>query len=132
MPVVLVALRVLLGSGAVALVVATVLSAVRTFILPRAANTFLARLVFVAIRTGFDGVVRRLDSYERQDAVMALFAPAGLRTLPVAWISLVLTACAAADRAMAPSDGLVTAIDERGSALFTLASGRRSTSPPGC
>jgi hypothetical protein len=120
MSVVLVALRVLLVAGAAVLVVATVLSAVRTFVLPRAANTFLARLVFVTIRRGFDRVVRRLDTYERQDAVMALFAPVGLLALPVAWLSLVLIAYAAAYWAIAPSDGLVTAIDESGSALFTL------------
>ena len=43
-------LRVLLGMGAMVMVAATALSALRTFVLPRAANTFLSRLVFVTIR----------------------------------------------------------------------------------
>ena len=120
MSVLLIALRVLLGVGAAVVVGATALSAVRTFVLPRAANTFLARLVFVTIRRAFDRVVRRLDTYERQDAVMALFAPVGLLALPVAWLSLVFLAYAAAYLAIDPSAGLVTALDESGSALFTL------------
>ena len=120
MSVLLVALRVLLVAGAAVVVGATALSALRTFVLPRAANTFLARLVFVTIRRAFDKVVRRLDTYERQDAVMALFAPVGLLALPVAWLSLVFAGYAAAYWAIDPDAGLQTAFDESGSALFTL------------
>ncbi|MEJ7764534.1 MAG: hypothetical protein WKF86_03465 [Acidimicrobiales bacterium] len=115
-----VALRALLFAGSMAVVAATSLSAVRTFVLPRAANTFLSRLVFVTIRTGFDRVVRRLDTYERQDAVMALFAPVGLLALPVAWLAIVFTAYAAAYWALDPGAGVQLAFDESGSALFTL------------
>ena len=115
-----VGLRALLVVGAIAVITATSLSALRTFVLPRAANTFLSRLVFVTIRSGFDRVVRRLDSYERQDAVMALFAPVGLLALPVAWLTVVFTAYAAAYWAIDPGAGWQLALDESGSALFTL------------
>ncbi len=115
-----VGLRSLLVVGALVTVAATALSAVRTFVLPRATNSFLSRLVFVTIRKGFDRVVRRLDSYERQDAVMALFAPVGLLALPVAWLVIIFTAYASAYWAMDPGGGWQTALDESGSALFTL------------
>lgn len=120
METVLVALRALLVAGSMVVVAATSLSAVRTFVLPRAADTFLTRLVFVTIRTAFDRVVRRVDSYERQDAVMALFAPVGLLALPIAWLAIVLTAYAAAYWAIEPGGGWQQALDESGSALFTL------------
>lgn len=120
MEAVVVVLRGLLVAAAMAVIIATALSAVRTFILPRAADTFLSRLVFTTIRRGFDRVVRRLDSYERQDAVMALFAPVGLLALPVAWLTIVFLAYAVAYWAIAPADGWRVALDESGSALFTL------------
>jgi hypothetical protein len=114
------ALRVLLVAGAMVVVAITALSALRTFVLPRAANTFLSRLVFVTIRGAFDKVVRRLDSYERQDAVMALFAPVGLLALPVVWLSIIFCSYAAAFWAVDPYAGWQTAFDESGSSLFTL------------
>lgn len=120
MEAVLIALRALLVIGALLVVAATALSALRTFVLPRAANTFLSRLVFVTIRTAFDRVVRRLDTYERQDAVMALFAPIGLLALPVAWLLVIFTAYSVAYWAIQPAAGWQTAVDVSGSALFTL------------
>ena len=116
----LVTLRALLVLGAMVVVAATAMSALRTFVLPRAANTFLSRLVFVTIRRAFDRVVRRLDTYERQDAVMAMFAPVGLLLLPVAWLALVFAAYGLAYWAIDPGAGLTAAIDESGSTLFTL------------
>jgi len=89
-------------------------------VLPRAANTFLSRLVFFTIRRGFDKVVRRLDRYERQDAVMALFAPVGLLVLPVVWLLLVFASYSCAFWAIDPAAGWQAALDESGSSLFTL------------
>jgi hypothetical protein len=120
MAVVQLALRALLVVGALALVATTLLSAVRTFVLPRAANSFLSRFVFFTIRRAFDKVVRHLETYERQDAVMALFAPVGLLALPVVWLFLVFCSYAAIYWAIDPSEGVRAALDESGSALFTL------------
>ncbi|MEO5679421.1 MAG: hypothetical protein ABIS47_07120 [Acidimicrobiales bacterium] len=120
MEAVLVVLRSLLVAGALVIVAGTALSALRTFVLPRAAYSLLSRLVFVTIRTGFDKVVRRLDTYERQDAVMALFAPVGLLALPVAWLLIIFTAYGAAYLAIDPGAGWQAALDQSGSALFTL------------
>jgi len=120
MAVLFMGLRVLLVVGSMLMVVVTGLSALRTFVLPRAANTFLSRLVFVTIRSGFDKVVRRVDRYERQDAVMALFAPVGLLALPVVWLLLVFSSYGLAFWAIDPVAGWQRAADESGSSLFTL------------
>jgi len=120
MAVLFVALRVLLVVGAMITVGVTALSALRTFVLPRAANTFLSRLVFVTIRRAFDKVVRRLDRFERQDAVMALFAPVGLLALPVVWLLLVFCSYSLAFWAIDPAAGWQPAFDGSGSSLFTL------------
>jgi len=101
-------------------VAATALSALRTFVLPRAAYSLLSRVVFVTIRKAFDKVVRRLDSYERQDSVMALFAPVGLLALPVSWLVLVFASYSLAFWAIDPGVGWRMAVDESGSSLFTL------------
>jgi hypothetical protein len=74
------------------LVVGTLLSAVRTVVLPRAAAVRLTRMVFVAVRRVFEWWARRCQTYERQDAVLAHFAPVALLLLPVVWLSIVLVA----------------------------------------
>lgn len=74
-----------------ALVLGTLGSAIRAMVVPRGLPSFIGRAVFVALR----GVLRlfligRSDDYSRQDRVMAVFAPIGLVTLPVVWLTLVL------------------------------------------
>src|SRR5262249_20891351 len=71
------------------IVAAALLSAVRTFVLPRSANDPVTRRVFIGMRTVFDLSLRRARDYERRDAVMALYAPTGLLVLVVAWLLLV-------------------------------------------
>jgi hypothetical protein len=112
--------RIALGVSAVAVVLSTALSAVRTFVLPRGANTALTRFVFVVLRRVFDLRVRRQEAYERQDAVMALFAPLALLVLPVVWLGIVFSAYAAALYAIDPHEGLRSAVETSGSNLFTL------------
>ncbi len=55
----------LLGLG---VVVGTVLSAIRTFVLPRSAPDALSRLVFVGMRRIFDVWLRGANSYVKRDA----------------------------------------------------------------
>lgn len=72
------------------LVASTLAAATRTLVLPRGANVWLTNLVFRALGALFSLRVRAARSYERQDQVMALYAPISLLTLPVVWLSLVL------------------------------------------
>ena len=68
------------------LVLRAILSAIRTFVLPRAANDLIARMVFRSVRRFFDLVTGPMKSYRRRDRVMSYFGPVALMTLPVAWL----------------------------------------------
>src|SRR5262245_45610923 len=62
-------------------VAAALLSAIRTFVLPRSANDPVTRRVFIGMRRAFDLSLKRTHSYEPRDAVMALYAPSSLLVL---------------------------------------------------
>ncbi len=71
------------------LVYFTLLSAVRTFVLPRSENVLLTRLTFRAVfRVFFGWRARRAHSYEKRDRIMALFAPVTLLATPLVWVGL--------------------------------------------
>lgn len=72
------------------IVVFTIMSAVRTFVLPRGDNNFLTRIVFIGVSRIFLWQARKADSYHERDRVMAFFAPISLLILPVVWLVLVL------------------------------------------
>ena len=88
-------LRVVAFAGGVVLVVAVVLSAVRTFVVPRGIPVMLTRWVFVGSRRLFMLVARRADTYEERDRLMAVYAPLTLVMLPAVWLAIILTACTA-------------------------------------
>ena len=68
---------------------ATVFSAIRTVILPRAAQSWLTRLVFVGTRIPIMALAGPKRSYEWRDRVLALYAPISLFTLPLVWLTVV-------------------------------------------
>jgi hypothetical protein len=72
-----------------ALVFLTLLSAVRTFILPRSAHDLISRFLFLTIRKLFDLALKGTRDYLRRDAVMALYAPISLLALLPTWLILV-------------------------------------------
>ena len=84
--------RVLLVLGCVAVVLVTLDSVVRIFVLPRGERNKLARVVMLTARVPFDLLTSFARSYERQDRVMALFAPLGLLVLLAVWLVLMLLA----------------------------------------
>lgn len=73
-----------------AVVAATLLSAVRTFVLPRSAPDKLTRVVFRIMRLLFSPWTRQVHTYEQRDRVMAFFAPVSLLVLLPFWLGLVL------------------------------------------
>jgi hypothetical protein len=75
------------AAGAVA-VGGVVLSALRSFVVPRAQPVRLTRVVFLAVHGPFEMLNRRTASYASRDARMALFAPVALLILPFAWLVL--------------------------------------------
>jgi hypothetical protein len=106
----------LLGSALMLLVFD---SAIRTFVLPRAAAPLLTRGVFIGLRSMFNGVARLARSYDGRDSVMALFAPVGLLVLPAVWMVMTLAAFTVFFHALGVR-GFERAFEMSGSALFTL------------
>src|SRR4029079_1000399 len=94
-------------------------SVIRTFVLPRAATPIVTRVVFIAIRSGFNTLARATRPYNGRDSVMSLFAPIGLLTLPAVWSIMILFAYTAMFHALGVR-GFEMAFEMSGSSLFTL------------
>jgi hypothetical protein len=67
----------------------TVLSAVKTFVLPRSAPDPLTRLVFLIVRSVFNLRLRWTKTYHGKDRIMAFYAPVSVLALLPAWLALV-------------------------------------------
>ena len=74
----------------VLMVAGTLVSAIRTFVLPRSAPDQITRIVFVAMRRLFELRLRRARTYAERDQALALYAPFSLLALPPTWLALVL------------------------------------------
>jgi hypothetical protein len=83
--------RIFFFTAGLLLVVATLYSAVVTFVLPRSYNTWLTRQVFRGTWLGFRFVAKFTRRYEQEDRILALFAPVALLMLPIVWVWLVIT-----------------------------------------
>jgi len=70
------------------LVSATVGSAIKTFVVPRAARDPIVRPWFRLLRRLFDLRMRWMDSYEERDRIMAYYAPVALVSLLPLWLLL--------------------------------------------
>ncbi|MCB2409410.1 hypothetical protein [Hymenobacter lucidus] len=69
-------------------VLATILSAIRSFVLPRNESVLINNWVFMVIRHLFSFLAARYQTYAARDRVMALFAPVALVMLPIVWLML--------------------------------------------
>lgn len=72
-----------------AIVIATLFSAISTFVLPRSARSKLNRLVFGLIRRLFEFIMRFFKTYEQRDAIMAYYGPISLMLLVPTWYGLI-------------------------------------------
>ena len=112
-------LRVILFMAGASIVIWTLLSTVKTFVLPRSATDTITRAVFLSMRTLFNLRLRWSHSYQERDAVMAYYAPISLLALLPAWLILILSGYTAMYWAVgAPS--LREAYRLSGSSLLTL------------
>jgi hypothetical protein len=112
-----------------ALIVAgTLASAVTTMVVPRGVPARITRTVFISIRRLFMLFIRKGADYERQDKVMALYAPATLLLLLQVWLALVLIGYGLMYWPL-ELNSFGTALAESGSALLTLGFEKPSPGP---
>jgi hypothetical protein len=115
----MVAVRVLAFLLGMSLVLATLFSAIRTFVLPRSANDRLSRFVFLSTRKVFNFMMRWARTYTLRDSIMAYYAPVSLLLLPAVWLALVLAGYMNMFWAIDPASWPDT-FKLSGSSLFTL------------
>jgi hypothetical protein len=77
---------VVFGLGAV-LTLLTIISATRTFVLPRSAPDRISYAVFRSVRKLFDLRMRHMQTYSDRDRIMAMYAPTALLLLTVTWLT---------------------------------------------
>jgi hypothetical protein len=100
------------------LVARAILSAVRTFVLPRASNDPVTRFVFHGTRRVFDVFAGPTKPYARRDRLMAYFGPVSLIVLPGCWLVIVIAGYTAMFWAIGVPAG--DAFAASGSSLLTL------------
>jgi hypothetical protein len=64
----------------------TLLSALQTFVLPRAANVRISRFAFSTTRFFLDTLAGPRSPYVKRDRTLAFLAPVGLISLPAVWL----------------------------------------------
>ncbi len=83
-------IRVLAFIAGLALVRTVLLSAVRTFVMPRAGRDAINRAVFENVRRVFNLRAKRSVSFDERDRVMSMYAPICLLVLPGVYLLLLL------------------------------------------
>jgi hypothetical protein len=101
------------------IVVATLLSALATFVIPRGVAARLTRVVFLVVRKLFDARVKVARTYELGESVMAWYAPVALFLVVASWLVLSIGGFTLIFRGLGvPTWAL--AIETSGSSLTTL------------
>ncbi len=73
----------------VVIVYVTLASAIKTFVLPRAAPDKLTRSVFLSVRFILHFLLKSAKTYAQRDRILAYYAPIGLLLLLPVWYTLV-------------------------------------------
>lgn len=115
----MVVVRILVVVAGAAAVASTLLSAIRTFVVPRATPLFVTRWVFTSSRALYTIVARRRRDYAERDRLMATYAPITLVVLPVVWLTIILVACMGMFWGLGV-DSWRAAFSLSGASLFTL------------
>lgn len=83
-------LRITVFVAGLLLVIATLVSVIRSIVLPRGAPELVSRVVFICVRRMFVVRMRRMRSFDEKDRLMALLAPVAVLLLLPIWLGLVL------------------------------------------
>jgi hypothetical protein len=112
-------LRVLSGFVGLSLLVLVLDAAIRTFLLPRAANVRLSHLTARSMMKVFAMLASSKRAYEKRDQILALFPSMVLLTYQALWLALTLIAFAFGFIAAGVAD-FARAFEISGSSIFTL------------
>ena len=116
MRIVLHTIAILVG---VIIVGGTVLSAVRSTVLPRASQSRISSLTIQGVRAAFRARANRSSSYEDRDRIMAMLGPVGLLTLLACWLVLIIVGYSLIYLGVT-GDPIANCIELSGSSVFTL------------
>lgn len=86
----MVVIRLLCFVIGVMLVYWTLVSAIKTFVLPRGVSVGLTAFIFRFLGSFYNARARRAKTYDQRDEIMALYAPVVLFLLPLVFLSLIL------------------------------------------
>jgi hypothetical protein len=111
--------RLLVFIFGILIVALTILSAVKTFVLPRSATDILTRSIFLLVRLLFELRLRWAKSYRARDRILAFYAPISVLALLPAWLALVMLGYIGIYWALGASSWL-EAYQISGSSLLTL------------
>jgi hypothetical protein len=84
-----IAIRVIVFVIGVGIALWTVVSAIRTTVLPRSAQVAISRWVYRFMRRLFEFRVGKTTEFATRDRVMALYGPTSLLALPIVWLLLI-------------------------------------------
>ena len=115
----MIAVRILVGALGGLVALGTMGSAIRTVVVPRGEQSFLANATVLTMRRVFNGVSSRFRDRHRAETVKARFAPVTLMLFPFVWAAGVITGCAGLFWAFGVRP-LTEAIVLSGSSLTTL------------
>ena len=82
----MIAVHVLAVIGGIVVVLATLISALETVVLPRERFTHIARFVFAVVDRL---LIRKWRNKDREANLRALYAPVALVSLPLVWMAIV-------------------------------------------
>ncbi len=112
-------LRVLAFVFGIILVRTALLSAIKTFVMPRAGRDWITSTVFRVLRNIFNLRAERSTTFEQRDELMAMYAPICLLALPGTYLTLMILGFALAFWGIGV-DTLDHAIKLSGSSILTL------------
>jgi hypothetical protein len=101
------------------LVIITLTSAIRTFVLPRSAQDSFSRAIFILSRRLFQLRLKKVKDYLEKDRIMGYYAPVSLLMLVPFWYAMILAGYAAMFWALGAATPY-QALRDSGSSLLTL------------
>ncbi len=113
------ALDTLAFAGGMVIVIGTLLSAVRSTILPRGVQSAVSGLPTRVVRGAFRLWVGRSATYERRDRTMAMLGPIALLALLATWLILIMAGYTLMYLAVTRRS-FTQAVELSGSSIFTL------------